>query len=131
MIYKWLLQVHKHARCSRKLSATTSDSRAPAARAPGSSPDVQSQWLEPWQELPVPLAHLHPPKDRLRHRADRRPDCQVLSSFGPTHSLVAAHGRVWPQIPISHLSSSPPKLALDDPPMMRRVSSLREHFHRN
>lgn len=33
--------------------------------------------------------------------------------------------------PISHLASSPSKPALDDLPVMRRVSSLREHFHRN
>lgn len=99
-LVKWLLQVHKHARCSRKLSATTLDSRAPAMRAPGSSPVVQSQWLELWQQLPAPLSHLHPPKDRLCHRADHSPDSQVLSSFGPSHSLVVAHGRIWPQGPL-------------------------------
>lgn len=90
------------------------------AHVPGSCPDVQAV-VELWQELPAPLSHLHPPQDRLCHRADHRHHCQVLSSLGPTHNLLMAHGTAWPQGPHHHLSSSPPKPASDDPPEMRRA----------
>lgn len=100
MNYKWLLQVHKHARCSRKLSATASDSSGPAVvHMLLAAAQMFRQWLEQWQELPAPLTHLHPAKDGFCHQADHRHDCQVLSSSGPTHSLFVAHGTIWPQGP--------------------------------
>lgn len=125
------MQVHKHAQCSRELSATTSDSRSSWQLCV-----VQRQCLELWQQLCLSPTSIHPRMGFvtgqitiLTAKASQAPG-QPTAFLWPMETLNFM--ACYPcRLHISALSSSPPKLALNDPPVMGWTSSLREHFHRN
>lgn len=130
MIYKWLLQVHKHARCSRKLSATTSDSRGPHVLLAAAQMCRVSGWNCGNSCLHPSPTYTHP---RTGSVIGQIADLTARSSpvLGQATAWLWLMEEFGLRNPTSHHSCSPPKPALDDPPMMRRVSSLREHLHRN